>query len=462
MESSRVYSSTAQRVAESGKARPRTSNSNGDDFPRASRDFSAYLTTRLIRRRYTLGLCLIALLSICSGVFTHVIVAAQEHNANVVNIAGRQRMLSQRSALFAQLLIGASAAQWSVRQLELKEALELMERSHEALSQGNAAMDLPAPSSVELRNMYFAAPLEVDRQLRAFIASGRAILAVDRSTLTPDNADLQAMLSASSQSLLSALDAVTNRYASENQMQMKTLQLVETTVVGLLLVALLLEVLLIFRPMELEVGRRSTELVQAYDETIEGWSRALDLRDHETEGHSIRVTEMTYRLAQLVGMGAEELAHVRRGALLHDIGKVGIPDAILLKPAQLSEAEWEVMRRHPTYAGDLLRPIAFLRPALDIPLHHHERWDGTGYPSGLHSTDIPYAARLFAVVDIWDALSSKRPYRAAWSAVRVREHISGLAGSHLDPEAVALFLAHEPTILAGLYSERVEGEFQIG
>ena len=448
----------AQRVAQSGvnisgAAQPRSSSSDGDAIPQPPRDFSAYLTTRLIRRRYTLGLCLIAVLSICSGVFFHVIVAAQEHNANVVNVAGRQRMLSQRSALFAQLLTSASAAEWIARQLELKKALDLMERSHEALSKGDAAMDLPAPTSVELKNMYFAAPLQVDRQVREFIAMGRAVLALERSRLSSDNPDLQAMLSASSQPLLSALDAVTRRYAVENQMQMRTLQLIETAVVGLLLVALLLEALLIFRPLELEVGRRSTELVEAYDETIEGWSRALDLRDHETEGHSIRVTEMTYRLAQLVGMSAENLAHVRRGALLHDIGKVGIPDAILLKPAQLSENEWEVMRRHPTYAGDLLRPIAFLRPALDIPLHHHERWDGAGYPSGLCGTDIPFAARLFAVVDIWDALSSKRPYREAWPATRVREHISGLAGSHLDPQAVALFLAHEPTILAGLYSD---------
>ena len=457
MKNSKVYSSPAQRMVKSGVAQRRISSNSDDalaeDTREASRDFSAYLTTRLIRRRYTLGLCLIALLSICSGVFTHVIVAAQEHNANVVNIAGRQRMLSQRSALFAQLLIGASAGEWTARQLELRKALDLMERSHEALSKGDAPTELPAPTSVELKNMYFAAPLEVDRQVRDFIASGRAILAVGGSALKPDNPDLRAMLSASSQPLLSALDAVTNRYAAESQLQMKTLQLIETAVVGLLLVALLLESLLIFRPMEREVGQRSAALVQAYDETIEGWSRALDLRDHETEGHSIRVTEMTYRLAQLVGMSAEDLPHVRRGALLHDIGKVGIPDAILLKPAQLSEAEWEIMRRHPTYAGDLLRPIAFLRPALDIPLHHHERWDGTGYPAGLSQNAIPFAARLFAVVDIWDALSSKRPYREAWSATRVREHISSLAGSHLDPTAVALFLTHETTVLAGLYSD---------
>ena len=425
----------------------------GEPGIEASYDQSTRLTTKFIRQRYLLGLCLIALLSICSGVFANLIVAAQEHNANVVNIAGRQRMLSQRSALFAQLLIGATAAQWSKRQLELKTALDLMERSHQALSQGDAAMKLPAPASVELRAMYFSEPLGIDRQVREFIVHGRAVLAVERSAFTTDNADLQAMLSASSQPLLMALDAVTRRYAAENQTQMKTLQLVETAVVGLLLLALILEALLIFRPMELEVGRHSTELVQAYDETIEGWSRALDLRDHETEGHSIRVTEMTYRLARLVGMQAADLAHVRRGALLHDIGKVGIPDAILLKPAQLSEDEWEVMRRHPRYAGDLLQPIAFLRPALDIPLHHHERWDGTGYPAGLQGTEIPFAARLFAVVDIWDALSSKRPYREAWPATRVREHISNLAGSHLDPAAVALFLKHEPTILAGLYND---------
>ncbi|MBC7347542.1 MAG: GAF domain-containing protein, partial [Clostridia bacterium] len=148
-----------------------------------------------------------------------------------------------------------------------------------------------------------------------------------------------------------------------------------------------------------QLQRSHLELVLAYDSTIEGWARALDLRDKETEGHSQRVTEMTLRLARALGMKEEELAHVRRGALLHDIGKMGIPDSILLKPGPLDPEEWEIMRRHPQYAYEMLSPIAYLRPALDIPYCHHEKWDGTGYPRGLKSEQIPLAARIFAVVD---------------------------------------------------------------
>ena len=164
--------------------------------------------------------------------------------------------------------------------------------------------------------------------------------------------------------------------------------------------------------------RSNLELSLAYDATIEGWSRAMDLRDHETEGHSRRVTEMTLRLCRALGMGEDELVHVRRGALLHDIGKIGIPDAILLKPSALTEEERAVIRLHPRYALEMLSPIAFLRPALDIPHRHHERWDGAGYPDGLRGEEIPLAARAFAAVDIWDALRSDRPYRAGWP----REH----------------------------------------
>ena len=182
------------------------------------------------------------------------------------------------------------------------------------------------------------------------------------------------------------------------------------------------------------------ELSQAYDGTIEGWSRALDLRDHETEGHSQRVTEMTVTLAELFGMSPEELVHVRRGALLHDIGKMGVPDAILLKPGPLTEEEWVVMRRHPTYAQEMLSEVAFVRPALEIPFCHHEKWDGTGYPSGLAGEDIPLAARLFAIVDVWDALRSDRPYRRAWSIGRTRKHIASLTGTHFDPRVVEVFL----------------------
>lgn len=183
------------------------------------------------------------------------------------------------------------------------------------------------------------------------------------------------------------------------------------------------------------------EIVQAYDATIEGWSRALDLRDHETEGHSRRVTDMTLRLAQRVGLSSSELVHIKRGALLHDIGKMGVPDSILLKPGPLDTTEWEIMRRHPVLAKEMLDPAEFLRPALDIPYCHHEKWDGTGYPQGLSGEEIPLAARLFALVDVWDALSSDRPYRAAWPLERVKDHLHRLAGTHFDPDLVSVFLS---------------------
>lgn len=181
--------------------------------------------------------------------------------------------------------------------------------------------------------------------------------------------------------------------------------------------------------------------LSAYDATIEGWSRAMDLRDRETEGHSQRVSDMTLRLARVFGFEEQELMHVRRGALLHDIGKMGIPDQILLKPGPLTEDEWEIMRLHPVYAYEMLRPVEFLRPALAIPYAHHEKWDGTGYPRGLRGADIPLEARLFAVVDVWDALSSDRPYRKAWPVEQVIAHIRSLAGTHFDREVVQIFLS---------------------
>lgn len=185
--------------------------------------------------------------------------------------------------------------------------------------------------------------------------------------------------------------------------------------------------------------KNNFDMKMAYDNTIEGWSRALDLRDKETEGHTQRVTEFTLKLASLSGIEEEELVHVRRGALLHDIGKMGIPDSILLKQDKLSDEEWVIMKKHPLYAYDLLSPIAYLRPALDIPYYHHEKWDGTGYPNGKKGEEIPLVARLFAVVDVWDALRSDRPYRQAWSEEKVYKHIRSLAGTHFDPKAVGLF-----------------------
>ncbi|HEX5273389.1 MAG TPA: HD domain-containing phosphohydrolase [Gemmataceae bacterium] len=182
------------------------------------------------------------------------------------------------------------------------------------------------------------------------------------------------------------------------------------------------------------------EVTLAYDATIEGWARALDLRDKETEGHTRRVTEMALHLARAMGVSEADLVHVRRGALLHDVGKLGIPDEVLLKPGPLTEAEWEVMRRHPTYAYSWLASIPYLQPALAIPYCHHERWDGTGYPRGLKGEQIPLAARIFAAVDIWDALRSDRPYRRALPREQVLEHVASLSGTHLDPEVVRVFL----------------------
>jgi PAS domain S-box-containing protein/putative nucleotidyltransferase with HDIG domain len=186
--------------------------------------------------------------------------------------------------------------------------------------------------------------------------------------------------------------------------------------------------------------RSNTELTVAYDATIEGWSHALDLRDKETEGHTLRVTELTMKLARAFGLSDEELVQVRWGSLLHDIGKMGVPDGILLKPGELTEEEWAKMKEHPGFAYELLSPIRFLRQALDIPYCHHEKWDGTGYPRGLQGEQIPLAARIFAVVDVWDALNSDRPYRAAWPEEKVREHIRALSGTHFDPHVVDVFM----------------------
>lgn len=181
-------------------------------------------------------------------------------------------------------------------------------------------------------------------------------------------------------------------------------------------------------------------LIFAYDATIEGWSRALELRDQETQGHTQRVVEKTLKLARMLGMSEEELVHVRRGALLHDIGKMGVPDAILLKPGKLTDEEWAQMKQHPQYAYEMLAPIAYLKPALDIPYCHHEKWDGSGYPRGLKEEEIPLSARIFAVVDVWDALTSKRPYREVWPAEKAQEYLSEQAGKHFDPKVVAAFL----------------------
>ncbi len=185
-------------------------------------------------------------------------------------------------------------------------------------------------------------------------------------------------------------------------------------------------------------------LERSYDATLEGWVRALDLRDKETEGHTQRVTEMTVQLARTLGFKEEQLIHIRRGALLHDIGKIGIPDRILRKPGPLDEEEWTLMRKHPVYAYEMLAPIPFLRPALDIPYCHHEHWDGSGYPRGLAGEGIPLAARIFAIIDNWDALRNDRPYRAGLPARTVRQYLKDVAGTLLEPGLVEAFLGTNP------------------
>ena len=182
------------------------------------------------------------------------------------------------------------------------------------------------------------------------------------------------------------------------------------------------------------------ELQDAYEATLKGWVRALDFRDNETGDHSRRVTLLTVELARLMGINEDELVHVRRSALLHDIGKIAVPDSILHKTGPLTEAEWDIMRKHPQIAIEMLEPIEYLRPALAIPFNHHERWDGTGYPRGIKGEEIPLAARIFAVVDVWDALSSDRPYRKAWPYEKIVEHMRQQSGTHFDPKVVELFL----------------------
>jgi putative nucleotidyltransferase with HDIG domain len=174
---------------------------------------------------------------------------------------------------------------------------------------------------------------------------------------------------------------------------------------------------------------------------LEGWVQALDMRDKETEGHTQRVTILTERLARAIGVEGDALINIIRGALLHDIGKMAIPDGILLKPGKLTDDERALIQKHPQYAYDMLKRIDFLLPAIDIPYCHHEKWDGTGYPRGLKGEEIPFAARIFPVVDVWDALISDRPYRKGYPQAEVRERIKADSGQHFDPRVVEAFLA---------------------
>ncbi|MBL8061564.1 MAG: PAS domain S-box protein [Anaerolineales bacterium] len=190
----------------------------------------------------------------------------------------------------------------------------------------------------------------------------------------------------------------------------------------------------------LERRRAEANLAEAYDTTLEGWAKALELRDKETEGHSRRVTETTIAIARSMGIPEAEVEHIRRGAILHDIGKMGIPDDILRKNGPLTQEEGDIVEKHPTTAYDLLKPISFLERALDIPFSHHEKWNGSGYPRGLKGAEIPLAARIFAIADVWDALSTDRPYRNAWSREKVTEYILRESGKHFDPQVVEVFL----------------------
>ena len=189
---------------------------------------------------------------------------------------------------------------------------------------------------------------------------------------------------------------------------------------------------------DLQISKNALEI--AYDSTLEGWAKALELRDQVTEGHTRRVTDQTVRLAKAMGINGDALNHIRRGSLLHDIGKMGIPDRILLKPGPLTAAEYDIMKKHPDFAYDMLSKIEFLRPSLDIPYCHHERWDGTGYPRGLKEIQIPLAARIFSVVDVWDALHSNRPYRQEWPVERITEYLTKQAGTQFDPVIVYTFV----------------------
>jgi response regulator RpfG family c-di-GMP phosphodiesterase len=193
--------------------------------------------------------------------------------------------------------------------------------------------------------------------------------------------------------------------------------------------------------------KTNIELQQSYDATIEGWSHALDLRDRETEGHTRRVTEMALELARMMGIHEEKLVHMRRGGLLHDIGKLGVPDSILLKAGSLTEEEWQVMKMHPQLAYDWLAPIPYLREAVEIPYCHHEKWDGSGYPRGLKEETIPLTSRIFAVADVWDAVTSDRSYRQAWSHQQAIDYIRQNSELHFDPNVVEVFLKNIPSLL---------------
>jgi HD-GYP domain-containing protein (c-di-GMP phosphodiesterase class II) len=189
-----------------------------------------------------------------------------------------------------------------------------------------------------------------------------------------------------------------------------------------------------------DLSESNSQLTQTYDAAVEGWRRALELRDQATEGHGCRVAELTVRLAMRLGYTSPELTQLRFGAQLHDIGKIGVPDSVLLKPGPLDDDDTRIMRKHPVYAYEMLSPVPNFQSILDIPFYHHERWDGSGYPRGLQGEQIPRPARIFAVIDVWDALCSDRPYRPAWPEEKAVRYIREQSGKHFDPAIVAEFL----------------------
>lgn len=192
--------------------------------------------------------------------------------------------------------------------------------------------------------------------------------------------------------------------------------------------------------LQKELERSRTEIIKGFDAIIEGWAKALELRGIEPPGHAQRAVDLTLRLAGELGLSGDTLVELRRGALLHDIGKMGIPDQVLNKGKELTKEERKMLGRHPIDAFDLLGQIDALQSARDIPLHHHERWDGEGYPQGLKGEEIPFQARIFAIVDVWDALSTDRPYRDAWPRDKAVAHIKEQSGKHFDPRVVKAFL----------------------
>ena len=197
-----------------------------------------------------------------------------------------------------------------------------------------------------------------------------------------------------------------------------------------------------------QINAANKQLRKSYDQTLEGWVQVMDIRHKETSQHSLRVTRMTIKLASLMGIEGDELTFIGRGAMMHDAGKVGIPDSILIKPGPLDEDEWELMKQHPVIARDMIQDIEFLKPSIDIPYSHHERWNGSGYPEGLQGEEIPIAARLFAIIDVWDALLEKRVYKESWPEDQVLLYLQEQAGIHFDPQVVDLFLENYEEIKA--------------